>query len=88
MSWSVCPFVTALKELQTLQTLVWCGWLAVFKVYFVFPAAALVRDQAEKVESRLLDITLTGVDFKGGDLKGVGPVDVASAKVRGFKKTS
>lgn len=52
------------------------------------PAAALVRNQARKQELQLLDITLPGVDFRGGDLKGVGPVDVTSLKVRGLGKLS
>lgn len=51
-------------------------------------AVALVRDQAGKKESQLLGITLPGVDFKGGDLRGVGPVHVTSPKVRGSGKLS
>lgn len=47
-----------------------------------------MRDQAGKKESQLLGITLPGVDFKGGDLRGVGPVGVTSPKVRGLGKLS
>lgn len=40
------------------------------------------REQgAKKSEGKLLETVIPGVDFKGGDLKGVGPLAAADDKV-------